>query len=313
MAAELLISFRGSGVELYGQTCGHTQCIVVGVAAYEPSRRRRRMLRSGGGEVWWNVRWPRQKAQYTGKGGNRSPLLEKYQETRRALAVPVLAADEHGTEQTAARRERMEKLSDEKESLERQLVAELAGERQRLAFEQSSPSVLAEHLPPDTVAVDMLRYHRGQWDPNLRGKEGVTWADCYVAFVLCRGKPITRIEFGPIVPVNEAISKWREAISEGKSSYDPAELRRLVWEPIERALPNGVKTVYLFPDDALTRLPWAALPGRRPGSVLLEDYELAVVPNGHVLLEQCTAPRSTDDRGCFSRWATCPTTSNRDS
>src|SRR5262249_3814150 len=45
-------------------------------------------------------------------------------------------------------------------------------------------------------------------------------------------------------------------------------------------------------------LPWAALPGDRPGSVLLEDYAFAVVPNGPFLLERLTAaPESEPDPG----------------
>ncbi|MCI0458045.1 MAG: CHAT domain-containing protein, partial [Gemmataceae bacterium] len=48
--------------------------------------------------------------------------------------------------------------------------------------------------------------------------------------------------------------------------------------------------VYLAPDAALTQLPWAALPGKAKGSVLLEDHALAVVPHGPFLLDQLTAP-----------------------
>src|SRR5262249_13681001 len=44
-------------------------------------------------------------------------------------------------------------------------------------------------------------------------------------------------------------------------------------------------TVWLAPDASLSCLPWAALPGSKPGSVLLEDHALAVVPHGQMLLE----------------------------
>jgi CHAT domain-containing protein len=42
------------------------------------------------------------------------------------------------------------------------------------------------------------------------------------------------------------------------------------------------------------RVPWAALPGRREGTVLLDDYALAVVPNGHFLLDQLSSPSPSE-------------------
>src|SRR5262249_39156452 len=43
-------------------------------------------------------------------------------------------------------------------------------------------------------------------------------------------------------------------------------------------------------DGALTRLPWAALPGEQPGSVLLERYALATVPHARFLLARLRQP-----------------------
>jgi CHAT domain-containing protein len=68
----------------------------------------------------------------------------------------------------------------------------------------------------------------------------------------------------------------------------------LLWEPLREALPVPAQTVFLAPDAALTRLPFAALPGQKPGSVLLEDHALAVVPHGPFLLDQLTSPARFD-------------------
>jgi CHAT domain-containing protein len=67
-------------------------------------------------------------------------------------------------------------------------------------------------------------------------------------------------------------------------------VRRLVWEPVGKLLPEGTETVYLSPDGDLARLPWAAVPGDKDGSVLLEQYTLAVVPHGPFLLERLLYP-----------------------
>ncbi len=47
----------------------------------------------------------------------------------------------------------------------------------------------------------------------------------------------------------------------------------------------------LAPDGALGGLPWAALPGDRDGTVLLDDYRLALVPHGPFLLGRLLEPR----------------------
>ena len=103
-----------------------------------------------------------------------------------------------------------------------------------------------------------------------------------------------------MAPINAAIARWHDDIAGRSDSSAAQELRRLIWEPIERQLPPGTKTVYLCPDDKLTSLPWAALPGRMVGTVLLEEYGLAIVPNGQFLLQQLTStPQSADPLGQF--------------
>ena len=47
----------------------------------------------------------------------------------------------------------------------------------------------------------------------------------------------------------------------------------------------------------LARLPWAALPGCQPGTVLLEEYLLATVPHGPFLLERLLETNTTEDPG----------------
>jgi CHAT domain-containing protein len=44
--------------------------------------------------------------------------------------------------------------------------------------------------------------------------------------------------------------------------------------------------VYIAPDLSLCRVPWAALPGSRPNTILLEDYALATIPHAVFLLDK---------------------------
>ena len=91
--------------------------------------------------------------------------------------------------------------------------------------------------------------------------------------------------------LERAARSWRQAIDQGTDTpADAARLGRLLWAPLARALPAGTTTVYLAPEGELARLPWAALPGRKPGTVLLEDLALAVVPHGPFLLQNLKYP-----------------------
>src|SRR5205807_1261103 len=105
-------------------------------------------------------------------------------------------------------------------------------------------------------------------------------------------------------PIEEAVQAWRQTLTawnaglpegsrrdlEQRAAGHAETLRRLVWEPLLPSLPAATQTLYLAPDAALTQLPWAALPGQRPGTILLEDYALAVLPHGPFLLDKLTLP-----------------------
>src|SRR5262249_37754157 len=84
------------------------------------------------------------------------------------------------------------------------------------------------------------------------------------------------VELGPAEPIEKALAAWRQGIARGRDGTAAAELRRLLWEQLAPHLPAGPgSTLYLCPDGELSALPWAALPGRVPGTVLLEEHALA--------------------------------------
>jgi CHAT domain-containing protein len=73
-------------------------------------------------------------------------------------------------------------------------------------------------------------------------------------------------------------------------------VRELVWEKVRQELPGAVKTVYLSPDMALARMPWAALPGDNPGTILLEDYAIATIPHSPLLLDKLRPQAPSQNR-----------------
>jgi tetratricopeptide (TPR) repeat protein/CHAT domain-containing protein len=180
---------------------------------------------------------------------------------------------------------RLEEANARKEQLERRL-AEILPTFDPQPKGAAGHTDLRDGLPKGSAFIDLYRYVRFAQDPEVRGEKGWRRTDCYTAFVLAPGRVIQRVELGRAAPLEEALSDWRRDIANGKESPAAGALRRQVWEPMAKHLTAGTRTVYLAPDAALARLPWAALPGSRPGGVLLEDYTLAVVPHGPFLLER---------------------------
>jgi CHAT domain-containing protein len=83
-----------------------------------------------------------------------------------------------------------------------------------------------------------------------------------------------------------AVDAWRKSFGRTTSGQaDPGGiLRKLVWEPLLPRL-GDARTILVSPDGALGRLPWAALPGQKPGSYLIEERAFAVVPIPRLLPE----------------------------
>jgi CHAT domain-containing protein/tetratricopeptide (TPR) repeat protein len=231
-------------------------------------------------------------------------LARRLADKRQALAALLLT---RGT-LSADEAERARILGDEKEQLEKDLARCLPAFDKLLQSARSSPQDLRQHLPEGVVYLDFLRYGRFEFDPTQPGPKGQRRTPSYVAFVVCKDRPTRRVELGLAEPIEKAVRAWRAALTGGggnpkaesrKPKLEPPDvLQRLVWEPLARHLPAGVHTIYLAPDGALTQVPWAALPGRKPDTALLEEYALAVVPHGQLLLDALSGkarpPREND-------------------
>ena len=170
-------------------------------------------------------------------------------------------------------------LSDKMEKLEGELAQRSADFRARKAREALTPAQLQADLPEDAVLVDFLEYNYDgpaadnpkQWHSERR----------LLAFVIRRGQPIPVIDMGAVQPVADAVDQWR-ATRKRKTPVigvnDPALLlSKLVWQPF-RAHLAGAKAVLLSPDGALSRLPFAALPGEKPEQYLVEEQAIVVIP-----------------------------------
>jgi CHAT domain-containing protein len=216
-------------------------------------------------------------------------LARRLAQTRRELAARLLAP----AGVTGAQAKGVRALADEKEQLEKALAQCLPAFARQLQSSHTTPEDLCRWLPDGVVYIDLVRYLHFELDAKQVGLKGARKTPCYAAFVLCKDRPSRRVELGRAEPIDQAVRAWRAALTKNpkseiqkpKAQRPEMVLRRVVWEPLARQLPAGTRTIYLAPDGALRQLPWAALPGERPATVLLEDYALAVVPHGQLLLE----------------------------
>jgi CHAT domain-containing protein/Tfp pilus assembly protein PilF len=221
-------------------------------------------------------------------------LWERLIQTRRDLARLILSPPRD----RALHLTRLQQLTELKEKLERELAERSIPFRRQQELERVTPTDLAQKLPPGSVFIDLLRYVRFEQDPKVPGRKGEKQTLSYVTFVLRPGQPPVRVELGEAGPIDRAVTAWRSDLARRPASAAAATLRRLVWDQLAPHLPADTRTVLVAPDGALTEVPWAALPGDRPGSVLLEDYAFAVVPNGPFLLQRLTAaPESESNPG----------------
>jgi tetratricopeptide (TPR) repeat protein len=149
------------------------------------------------------------------------------------------------------------------------------------AWEKHRPPAITEEklaglLPKDVALVDYCFYHRH----GLRDKDGKPRTERRLTAIVSRnGKPCARVELGAAAPIEKAIDAWRAAVvgMSAKEGERGAELGKLIWAPLAKHL-AGANTVLISPDEALGTVPFAALPGKKAGTYLVEDVALAIVP-----------------------------------
>lgn len=177
----------------------------------------------------------------------------------------------------AGHRRRLEELSNRVERLERDL-AEVSQEfRLERSRRHPDPERLKQALPGDAALVDFLAY--SHYTPPADRTGMGTWRPRLAVFVLRPGRPIERLDLGNLESIGLAVEAWRQYLGgRSRERADPgALLRRRLWEPLEKSL-DGVRLVLLSPDGDLGRFPWPALPGKQPGTYLIEERAIGLVP-----------------------------------
>ena len=214
-------------------------------------------------------------------------LAGELEQTTRLLSAAALAAV--GEKEQAAHANRMEMLTRQKEDLERQLTRLSADFHTGQKRDELTTAAFRQVLPADVALVDFLFYTHHDYARSESQRR-------LTAFVLRKDHPVVRLNLGPAAVVEQAVASWRRTMGmkhQGKEDAGQA-LCKLLWLPLEKHL-AGAKVVLLSPDGALAKLPFAALPGTKEGTYLLEEIALAVVPVPQ-LLPDLLAPVAKEKR-----------------
>jgi len=201
-----------------------------------------------------------------------APVLAEMQTAASRLAR--LAFDAGAAGQEAGRKEFAE-ASERKAKLEAELMRR--SREYRASRDAATPEGLEAVIPEDVAMVDFLQYRRS-FARSEADAAPPPAEQHLVAFVVRRGRPLARVELGPVEPLGNAIEAWRRTCGrEGVGADAGRQLRRLLWAPLEKHV-EGAPTLLISPDGDLTRFPPGALPGSEAGTYLIEERALAVIP-----------------------------------
>jgi tetratricopeptide (TPR) repeat protein/CHAT domain-containing protein len=204
-----------------------------------------------------------------------APLFSELDRVTSRLATLVLQTSEPGSEALAERARSIRDLTQERERLEGVLAQRGAAltKPQALGTGMVAVRAVGSALPADAALVDFLEYSRKRPDATMPSR--LVEERALVAFVVRHGRPVRRIELGPVAPIEGALKRWRP---DGSAIVTDAanELRDRLWTPLASEL-AGAGMVLVSPDGVMARIPFAALPGKAPGSYLIEEIAVAVV------------------------------------
>ncbi len=196
-------------------------------------------------------------------------------------------------------------LSEKKERLER-LLAEKSQERRRTRQVVTLEQVRAA-LPTAVVLLDFAACE-STVKPALNNSPRAATPDTarLLVFVVRSSEPVDLVDLGSLTAIDQHLDEWRADVENQLTRIKtgpalahpdaPAWLRKTLWQPLEDRL-AGASTVLLSPEGSISTLPFAGLPGRQPGTFLIEDWPIAVIPAAQALPELVVRRPAHDPRG----------------
>jgi CHAT domain-containing protein len=189
------------------------------------------------------------------------------------------------------RQQHLQKLIQEREQIESDLASQSEAFRTERSASRVTPRELMRTLPAGVVLIDILEYQRFKFEEftavDLAKPSDAMFAKVVEAFhrhltaFVIRNDRIERVELGTVDEVDAVLSKWsphNPGHVSGRRQAAAHQLKQLVWQPLEQVLTPAEETVLISTDGIAARIPFAALPGKTPGTALLDERLIALVP-----------------------------------
>ena len=214
----------------------------------------------------------------TSKEEANRELVEQLKTKKRTLSQLSLQTASVSPKEAS---ERVEAVEQEVENIEGKLarqITDLGQARRSLAV---TVEQVQAAIPNDAVLVEYVRY--GHYLGKSKGESR------YAAVLLSAGSSPHWFTLGSAKEIEAALRRY-QVLVRTSSAEDELEalLQKLydeVWEPIQRALPDGVKTVIISPDGQLNFLSFATLVDGDKRFVA-EKYSIRYVASGRDLLRE---------------------------
>ena len=214
----------------------------------------------------------------TSKEEANRELVEQLKTKKRTLSQLSLQTASVSPKEAS---ERVEAVEQEVENIEGKLarqITDLGQARRSLAV---TVEQVQAAIPNDAVLVEYVRY--GHYLGKSKGESR------YAAVLLSPGSSPHWFTLGSAKEIEAALRRY-QVLVRTSSAEDELEalLQKLydeVWEPIQRALPDGVKTVIISPDGQLNFLSFATLLDGDKRFVA-EKYSIRYVASGRDLLRE---------------------------
>ncbi|MBI2823915.1 MAG: CHAT domain-containing protein [Planctomycetia bacterium] len=265
------------------------------------------------GATFARQRWMRAMRHAQRDDPATSQLYAQIESKSRLLANATSATPSQ--EQLAVHRDGLERLAGEIESLQQQLAVSSNEFRGTRDAARVTAADLKRVLPEGVALVDLVEYDH--YGPLNEKDKKASMHRRLMGFVVRADREIKRLDLGPadrlyptvttwrvanlhfeifldeVEPAKKLVAAWRK--THGAAALPESKLREWVWDKLAPHL-DGCNTVLVSPDGALSRFPWAALPGKKPGHYLIEELALAVIPVPQLLPELLAEPRAGGPR-----------------
>ena len=245
---------------------------------------------------------------------NASPEVQKVVDRLRDTRLRLAKLISTNPNPTNAKqyREAIVRATRNKETLEKELASVYPPSKREMEIRDATITQLVSRLPTGVAVIDFSLVYDWEFEnseisfENIDGSSEIRkvkqpkTALVYDAFILRNNDEMKPkwVQLGKAALIDQAVKKWRiqltgESVHSNNSdnpnlsnnsrdSNAAFMLKNLVWSKLEPHL-DGCHTLIILPDGDLNRIPWAALPGKKPGSFLIEEYSISTANYGQQL------------------------------